>query len=165
LNSSLSSSEAADVESEFEKGKLKILYVAPERFATERFRSSLKSVRISLFAIDEAHCVSQWGHDFRPEYRRLTFIPKQYQHVPRLALTATADERTRKEIISVMDLAKSQQFVSSFDRPNIFYEVVLKSDESSQLLSFISENFGDISGVSGIIYCGTRSKVEQASEF
>ena len=122
----------------------------------------LARTKVGLFAIDEAHCVSQWGHDFRPEYLKLGILPEQFPHVPRVALTATADETTRKEIIEKLRLEGAEQFISSFDRPNIRYRVEVKQNEKSQLLDFLrSEHAGD----SGIIYCMTRKKVEEIARF
>ena len=121
LNSSLEYSEATAVEQNLINGELDILYVAPERLLTERMMRMLDNARLSLFAIDEAHCVSQWGHDFRPEYQRLKSIHTRYPDVPRIALTATADQRTRDEIISQLQLEQANVFIDSFDRPNIHY--------------------------------------------
>ena len=156
LNSSLDAGAAAQVERQLLEGELDLLYVAPERLLTSRFLSLLERTRIALFAIDEAHCVSQWGHDFRPEYRQLTLLHERWPQVPRIALTATADAPTRREIVERLALEDARQFVSSFDRPNIRYTVVAKDDSRRQLLEFLDEHRGD----SGIVYCLSRRKVD-----
>ena len=162
LNSSLDYDSARVVQQKAAAGELDLLYVAPERLLTESFMRLLDRTRIGLFAIDEAHCVSQWGHDFRPEYLKLSILPERFPHVPRVALTATADEMTRKEIIEKLHLHNAEQFISSFDRPNIHYRVEVKGNEKSQILEFLrSEHPGD----SGIIYCMTRKKVEETARF
>src|SRR4249919_3104729 len=157
LNSSLDAGAALSVERAFADGELDLLYVAPERLLTPRFLSLLDRARIALFAIDEAHCVSQWGHDFRPEYRQLTLLHERWPEVPRIALTATADAPTRREIVERLTLEDARQFVSSFDRPNITYTVVAKADSKRQLLDFLADKRGH----SGIVYCLSRRKVEQ----
>ena len=156
LNSSLDAGEAAQVERQLLDGELDLLYVAPERLLTPRFLSLLERTQLALFAIDEAHCVSQWGHDFRPEYRQLTLLHERWPDVPRIALTATADAPTRREIVERLALEDARQFVSSFDRPNIRYTVVAKDDSRRQLLEFLDEHRGD----SGIVYCLSRRKVD-----
>ncbi|RZA19280.1 MAG: DNA helicase RecQ [Lysobacteraceae bacterium] len=156
LNSSLDAETASQVERQLLEGALDLLYVAPERLLTPRFLSLLERARIALFAIDEAHCVSQWGHDFRPEYRQLTLLHERWPQVPRIALTATADAPTRREIVERLALEDARQFVSSFDRPNIRYTVVAKDDARRQLLDFLDDHRGD----SGIIYCLSRRKVD-----
>ncbi len=162
LNSTLSQSESYRIEQKAIAGELDLLYVAPERMMTESFMGLLKRLKISLFAVDEAHCVSQWGHDFRPEYLKLDILPEEFPHVPRVALTATADETTRKEIIEKLRLKDAIQFVSSFDRPNIHYRVDVKQNEKVQLVNFLQdEHLGD----SGIIYCMTRKKVNSIASF
>ncbi|MES2857842.1 MAG: DNA helicase RecQ [Pseudomonadota bacterium] len=156
LNSSLDAGAAAQVERQLADGDLDLLYVAPERLLTPRFLALLERSRIALFAIDEAHCVSQWGHDFRPEYRQLTLLHERWPDVPRIALTATADAPTRREIVERLALEDARQFVSSFDRPNIRYTVVAKDDSRRQLLEFLEDHRGD----SGIVYCLSRRKVD-----
>jgi ATP-dependent DNA helicase RecQ len=160
LNSSLDALAQRDVEERFARGELKLLYVAPERLLTERCLDLLSRADVSLFAIDEAHCVSQWGHDFRPEYRQLTILHERFSHVPRIALTATADAPTRREIVERLALGQARQFVASFDRPNIRYRVVEKDDSSRQLADFLRAHEGE----SGIVYCLTRRKVDQTAE-
>ena len=160
LNSTLSFAEAAAVEARLLAGDLDLLYVAPERLLTPRCLALLGRAQIALFAIDEAHCVSQWGHDFRPEYIGLSVISQRFPDVPRIALTATADELTRKEIIERLGLTGAPSFVASFDRPNIRYEIVGKQNAPSQLEAFIA---GRHSGDAGIVYCLSRAKVEDTA--
>jgi ATP-dependent DNA helicase RecQ len=160
LNSSLDAAGAREVEQQLLAGTLDLLYVAPERLLTERFLSLLDRSGIALFAIDEAHCVSQWGHDFRPEYRQLTLLHERWPAVPRIALTATADAPTRDEIVERLSLEDARRFVSSFDRPNIRYAVVPKHDGKRQLLQFLADHAGD----SGIVYCLSRRKVEATAQ-
>jgi ATP-dependent DNA helicase RecQ len=160
LNSTLSASEAAAVEAQLVAGELDLLYVAPERLLTPRCLSLLARARIALFAIDEAHCVSQWGHDFRPEYIGLSVLAERFPTVPRIALTATADELTRKEIVERLALTDAPQFVASFDRPNIRYEIVDKQNSIAQLKALIAERH---SGDAGIVYCLSRAKVEDTA--
>ncbi len=161
LNSSLDASAQRDVEQRFANGALKLLYVAPERLLTERCLEMLARANVSLFAIDEAHCVSQWGHDFRPEYRQLTVLHERFPRVPRIALTATADAPTRREIVERLALDSAQQFVASFDRPNICYRVVEKDEPRRQLKDFLATHAGE----SGIVYCLSRRKVEDTAEW
>ncbi|MGZ5873691.1 MAG: DNA helicase RecQ [Bradyrhizobium sp.] len=160
LNSTLSFDEASAVEERLLAGDLNLLYIAPERLLTPRCLAMLARARIALFAIDEAHCVSQWGHDFRPEYIGLSAIAERFPDVPRIALTATADELTRKEIIDRLGLAGAPSFVASFDRPNIRYEIVNKQNAPAQLKAFITERH---SGDAGIVYCLSRAKVEDVA--
>ena len=160
LNSTLSFDEASAVEARLVAGDLDLLYVAPERLLTPRCLALLGRADIALFAIDEAHCVSQWGHDFRPEYIGLSVISERFPAVPRIALTATADELTRKEIVERLGLAGAPHFVASFDRPNIKYEIVEKQSAPAQLKAFISERHP---GDAGIVYCLSRAKVEDTA--
>ncbi|MBW7852547.1 MAG: DNA helicase RecQ [Rhodospirillales bacterium] len=160
LNSSLSYGEAARVEREMRQGALDLVYVAPERLLTAPFLDALDDCALALFAIDEAHCVSQWGHDFRPEYLELALLRERYPGVPRIALTATADDPTRREIVDRLGLAGGRIFVGSFDRPNIRYRVRAKDNPRAQLLSFLrQEHAGD----AGIVYCLSRAKVDEVA--
>ncbi|MET3612246.1 ATP-dependent DNA helicase RecQ [Rhizobium aquaticum] len=161
LNSSLSGDEYSAVRRALSRGELDLLYVAPERAATPGFADMTRGVKIALFAIDEAHCVSQWGHDFRPEYRELGKLAELYPGVPRMALTATADPHTREDIIERLGLEKAEVFTSSFDRPNIAYEIVERDQPRQQLLRFLSRHEGE----SGIVYCLSRAKVEDTAEW
>ena len=161
LNSSLDANQARKVEQQMLNAELDLLYVAPERLLTPRFLDLLTQADIALFAIDEAHCVSQWGHDFRPEYRQLTILHERFPDVPRIALTATADAPTRREIIERLSLDNAKQFVSSFDRPNIRYAITQKTDGKKQLLEFLMDHRGE----AGIVYCLSRKKVEATAEW
>jgi len=162
LNSTQTYEEASRIERKVRSGELDLVYVAPERLMTPRCLELLASSKIGLFAIDEAHCVSQWGHDFRPEYIKLSILHERFPSVPRIALTATADQQTRDEIAHRLQLDDALQFVSSFDRPNIRYQIVEKANGRKQLLDFIeSEHAGD----AGIVYCLSRKKVEETAEF
>jgi len=160
LNSSLDARAAREVERALVAGELDVLYVAPERLLTAGCLDLLDRARIALFAIDEAHCVSQWGHDFRPEYLRLDVLRERHPGVPRIALTATADPQTRGEILARLGLANARVFVSSFDRPNIRYAIVDKDDARAQLLRFITEEHP---GDAGIVYCLSRRKVDETA--
>jgi len=165
LNSTLSGEEAAQIEKRLMRGEITLLYVAPERVTTPRFLTQLDTMyargRLGLFAIDEAHCVSQWGHDFRPEYRALTVLHERYAAVPRIALTATADALTREDILERLQLQDARAFVSSFDRPNIRYTIVEKKDPTTQLLRFVQ---GEHAGDAGIVYCQSRKRVEEIAQ-
>jgi ATP-dependent DNA helicase RecQ len=159
LNSSQDAATQREVERRFAQGELKLLYVAPERLLTERCLDLIARTRVGLFAIDEAHCVSQWGHDFRPEYRQLTILHERFPSIPRIALTATADAPTRREIVERLTLESARQFVASFDRPNICYRVAEKDDARRQLKDFLVAH----EGASGIVYCLSRRKVEDTA--
>ncbi len=165
LNSSLSSRDAFLVEREVVQGGLDLVYVAPERVMTEGFQNLLQHLcsegRLALFAIDEAHCVSQWGHDFRPEYMKLSILAERYPGVPRIALTATADDMTRKEILDKLKMEGARCFISSFDRPNIFYRIIQKTEAKKQILEFLAEHRDE----SGIVYCLSRKKVDDMASF
>lgn len=162
LNSSQDWQTAREVERALINGELDLLYVAPERLLTDRLLDVLARVPVSLFAIDEAHCVSQWGHDFRPEYLGLSVLHERWPAVPRIALTATATTSTRREIAERLDLGGARHFIASFDRPNIQYRIVEKRDVKRQLLEFVkAEHLGD----SGIVYCTSRSRTEDIAEF
>lgn len=161
LNSSLSREDFLDVRRSVREGTLDLLYVTPERIVTDGFREMVAGATIALFAIDEAHCVSQWGHDFRPEYRTLGQLATLYPGVPRMALTATADPQTRGDIIERLALSDARVFSTSFDRPNIAYEIVERDQPRQQLLRFLSRH----KGASGIVYCLSRAKVEDTAEW
>ena len=160
LNSALDADAARAVERSLLAGELDLLYVAPERLTTPHCLDLLARAQIALFAIDEAHCVSQWGHDFRPEYLQLSLLHERFPQVPRIALTATADPQTRTEIVSRLALGAARMFVSSFDRPNIRYTIVDKVDPRAQLLRFIREEHA---GEAGIVYCLSRRKVDETA--
>ncbi len=160
LNSTQDFDETLRIERALRRGELDLLYIAPERLMTPRCLELLDSARIALFAIDEAHCVSQWGHDFRPEYIRLSVLHERYPQVPRIALTATADFQTRDEIVHRLQLDGARQFISSFDRPNIRYQIVEKETVKRQLLDFIR---GEHAGDAGIVYCLSRARVEKTA--
>lgn len=159
LNSSLSAEQNAQTTQSILAGNIKLLYVAPERLTVTSFLSLLDEVNthlgLALFAIDEAHCVSQWGHDFRPEYRQLRILHDRFPYVPRIALTATADAPTRQEILEELSLQNAEQFMASFDRPNIHYRVTQKNNARQQLLKFLEREHANDAG---IIYCLSRKK-------
>jgi ATP-dependent DNA helicase RecQ len=160
LNSTLDADAARTTERALLAGELDLLYVAPERLTTSRCLDLLDRAQLALFAIDEAHCVSQWGHDFRPEYLQLSLLHERYPQIPRIALTATADPQTRAEIIARLGLADARVFTSSFDRPNIRYTIVDKEDARAQLLRFIEDEHR---GEAGIVYCLSRRKVDETA--
>ena len=162
LNSTQTFDESLRIEKQMRNGELDLVYIAPERLMTQRCLELLSATPLALFAIDEAHCVSQWGHDFRPEYIKLSILHERFPEVPRIALTATADQQTRDEIILRLQLENALQFVSSFDRPNIRYQIVEKANGRKQLLDFINAQH---SGDAGIVYCLSRKKVEETAEF
>ncbi|EWC40524.1 DNA helicase RecQ [Stutzerimonas stutzeri] len=161
LNSTLSADEQRDIAERIRRNEIKMLYLAPERLVQPRMLAFLQRLEIALFAIDEAHCVSQWGHDFRPEYMQLGQLAELFPGVPRIALTATADKRTREEIVQRLQLENAERFLSSFDRPNIFYRIVPKEQPRKQLLGFLAERRGD----AGIVYCMSRKKVDDLAAF
>ncbi len=160
LNATVSSQVAWQTERALQNGELDLLYVAPERLLQDRMLDLLDNARISLFAIDEAHCVAQWGHDFRADYLKLDILQQRFPEVPRIALTATADVRTRQEIIERLGLQNAQQFISGFDRPNIQYRIQQKNNPRQQLLRFLRDEQKDSAG---IVYCLSRNKVEQTA--
>ena len=162
LNSTLDPSEAAKIESDLRSGTLDLLYIAPERLNQNRTIALLQSATISLFAIDEAHCVSQWGHDFRADYLQLSMLAELFPEVPRIALTATADERTRGEIINRLGLEHGGHFIAGFDRPNIRYRIALKHNAKTQLLKFLKEEHPRDAG---IVYCLSRKKTEEIAHW
>ena len=161
LNSTLNAEQQRDLANRIKRGEIKMLYLAPERLVQPRMMAFLQSLDIALFAIDEAHCVSQWGHDFRPEYLQLGQLAEVFPNVPRIALTATADKRTREEIVTRLHLQNAERFLSSFDRPNIFYRIVPKEQPRKQLLAFLSERRSD----AGIVYCLSRKQVDEVAQF
>jgi ATP-dependent DNA helicase RecQ len=160
LNSTLNNKQVQETERALQSGELDLLYVAPERLTMPRMLDLLEESEIALFAIDEAHCVSQWGHDFRPEYLQLSLLHERFPAVPRIALTATADPQTRDEIIRRLALGDARIFISSFDRPNIRYTIVDKEDARAQLLRFIKDEHP---GEAGIVYCLSRKKVDETA--
>ena len=162
INSSMSDREVFIVKDKLERNDLDLLYVAPERLVMPDFVELLKSVKVALFAIDEAHCVSQWGHDFRPDYTALSFLAERFEGVPRVALTATADRATRKDIIERLKLEGGRTFIGGFDRPNIHYSIQERNNPKKQVYDFIMNNHSEDSG---IIYCISRKKVEEMAEW
>jgi len=160
LNSTLSIDEARQIEWELLQGELDLLYIAPERLIQPRTLSLLQAAKLSLFAIDEAHCVAQWGHDFRSDYLKLNILREQFPDTPRIALTATADVRTREEIIARLSLESASQFIAGFDRPNIQYRIQQKDKPKQQLLRFLRDEHA---GHAGIVYCLSRNKVEDTA--
>jgi ATP-dependent DNA helicase RecQ len=162
LNSSLDFEAAKEIERQLRRGEIKLLYVAPERLMTPRFLDLLGELKPALFAIDEAHCVSQWGHDFRPEYIQLSILHQRFPEVPRIALTATADPDTQREIRERLALQDAEIYHASFDRPNIRYRIVEKADSKRQVLRLIQE---EQAGKAGIVYCQSRTKVEKTAAY
>lgn len=160
LNSTLSSDEIWQIEKKLSANELKLLYIAPERLLQQRSLDFFDSLNISLFAIDEAHCVSQWGHDFRADYLQLDILHQRYPKVPRIALTATADERTRQEIVTRLQLDQAERFITGFDRPNIQYRIETKQEPRKQLLRFLKQEHPHDAG---IVYCLSRKKVEDTA--
>ncbi len=162
INSSMSDRAVFEVKQKLENNNLDLLYVAPERLVMPEFVELLERVNIALFAIDEAHCVSQWGHDFRPDYTALSFLAERFENVPRIALTATADKATRKDIIERLKLENGRTFVGGFDRPNIHYSILERNNAKKQVFDFIQSYHREDSG---IIYCISRKKVEEMAEW
>ncbi|MFE8069963.1 DNA helicase RecQ [Marinobacteraceae bacterium S3BR75-40.1] len=162
LNSTLDFNAVQQIESQLRDGTLDLLYIAPERLVQPRTQALLQQANIALFAIDEAHCVSQWGHDFRADYLQLDLLEKQFPQVPRIALTATADARTRQDIVQRLHLTQARQFISSFDRPNIQYRISEKTNAKKQLMRFLKD---ECEGQSGIVYCLSRNKVESTADW
>ncbi len=160
LNSSLTFAAARTIEQGMLAGDYDLVYVAPERLLTARFHALLQQISIALFAIDEAHCVSQWGHDFRPEYGKLSVLPEKFPQIPRIALTASADTRTRADILRCLDLHQARIFISSFDRPNLCYRITTRSNSRRQLLQFIHDQHP---AETGIVYCQSRKKTEETA--
>lgn len=160
LHSELEPAEARAVSRDLQDGKLDLLYVSPERLLTEGMRDRLSRLPIALIAIDEAHCVSQWGHEFRPEYRELACLPRLFPGVPRIALTATADPRTRADIIQSLGMDQAEIFVASFHRRNLDLATQPKIGETAELLAFLAQHRGEC----GIVYCGSRAKTERTAE-
>ena len=162
LNSTLPAADQRRIETLLRQRELDLLYLAPERLLQERTLALLERSELALFAIDEAHCVSQWGHDFRPEYLRLNILEQRFSAVPRLACTATADQRTRDEIVARLALTDGRLFVTGFDRPNIRYRVVPRTGGRAQLRRFIEREYP---AAAGIVYCLSRRRVEQTADY
>ena len=162
MNSAMGNEHNYQVEQQALRGELDIIYIAPERLALQRCLDWLLQCRLSIFAIDEAHCVSQWGHDFRSDYLQLSVLQQVFPHVPRIALTATADQKTREEIMARLGLEQARVFVSGFDRPNIQYRITLKDNPKKQLLKFLQTEH---QGHAGVVYCLSRKKVEATAQW
>ncbi|MCH9782669.1 MAG: RecQ family ATP-dependent DNA helicase, partial [Gammaproteobacteria bacterium] len=162
LNSTLSAEQSQSLQQQVRNGELDLLYVAPERLIQPRTLELLHQSPLALFAIDEAHCVSQWGHDFRSDYLQLSLLHREFPKVPRIALTATADPRTRTEIAERLDLTGARHYVSSFDRPNIQYRIERKDGARKQLLRLLR---AEHAGEAGIVYCLSRNKVDQTAQW
>ena len=162
INSGMPYGEVLRVRQKLENNQLDLLYVAPERLVMEEFLEILDQINIALFAIDEAHCVSQWGHDFRPDYTALSLLANRFKEIPRIALTATADQATRKDIVDRLKLAEGKTFIGGFDRPNIHYSILERNNPKKQVYDFIRNHHA---GDSGIIYCISRKKVEDMAEW
>jgi len=162
INSGMPYGEVLRVRQKLENNQLDLLYVAPERLVMEEFLELLDQVNIALFAIDEAHCVSQWGHDFRPDYTALSLLARRFKGIPRIALTATADKATRKDIVDRLKLGDGKTFVGGFDRPNIHYSILERNNPKKQVFDFIKNNHSEDSG---IIYCISRKKVEDMAQW
>jgi ATP-dependent DNA helicase RecQ len=162
INSTMSGADVDATKRAILNGEIDLLYVAPERMLMEDFLAFLQEVPIALFAIDEAHCVSQWGHDFRPHYTQLTILAEKFPQIPRIALTATADMPTRKDIVERLQLSDGRTFISGFDRPNIHYSIIIKDSSKQQILKFVKEKYANDSG---IIYCLSRKQTEEMAEW
>lgn len=162
INSNMDRADIEATKNQIRNGEVDMVYVAPERLLTDDFLTLLDQSPIALFAIDEAHCVSQWGHDFRPHYTQLTSLVERYPHIPRIALTATADAPTRKDIVELLGLKDGRSFIAGFDRPNIHYTIIEKNNPRQQLLTFIRNNHA---GESGIVYCLSRKLADDTAEW
>lgn len=162
INSAMSLPDIRKTEQAIRDGEIDMVYVAPERLLMDDFLNLIDGAKIALFAIDEAHCVSQWGHDFRPHYAQLSLLATRYPHIPRVALTATADAPTRKDIIEVLQLADGKTFIAGFDRPNIHYSIAVKDGGKQQILKFIRDRHADNSG---IVYCLSRQATEDMADW
>jgi ATP-dependent DNA helicase RecQ len=162
INSSMTGASIARTKSQIREGAVDLVYVAPERLLMDDFLALLHESKVALFAIDEAHCVSQWGHDFRPHYTQLSLLAEKFPGVPRLALTATADKPTRKDILERLCLTGGRTFVAGFDRPNIYYSIVVKEEPKKQLLQFIKKSHPRDSG---IVYCLSRKSTDETADW
>ena len=162
INSAMDYKEAWSILYALKNNQIDLLYIAPERFLSIKFLEILDESQIALFAIDEAHCISQWGHNFRPDYMKLSILEERYPEIPRIALTATADDATRKDILNQLQIEEKNLYIDGFDRPNIYYSLETKMNEKKQLLNFLSDQ--DIND-NGIVYCLSRKKTEQIAIF